>query len=279
MKRTSVGKGRKAPRRAGRGGGRWAGRFKAVSGWVLRVATVGGVCLGASILFVSFYQYLLSSPHIRMEKVVFHGAPGEIQRDLMARAGLASGANLLALKLRDVRRKMETHPWVRRVALERQFPHTLLVRVEMHEPVAVVLLERLYYMNAHGELFKEVGKGEVVDYPVVTGVPKDRDARGRTLQEVAGILSALAGERNPAPAEKVSEIHVQERGGVSVYFEHLDVEVKLADGSVKDQIRALRKVIAHLETTGRLGHARVIDFNYGDGAVVSFERGYKPVRG
>ncbi|MBW1682541.1 MAG: FtsQ-type POTRA domain-containing protein, partial [Deltaproteobacteria bacterium] len=141
MKRTSVGKGRKAPRRAGRGGGRWAGRFKAVSGWVLsrwagrfkavsgwvlRVATVGGVCLGASIIFVSFYQYLLSSPHIRMEKVVFNGVPGEIQRDLMARAGLASGANLLALKLRDVRRKMETHPWVRRVALERQFPHTLL---------------------------------------------------------------------------------------------------------------------------------------------------------
>ena len=78
--------------------------------------------------FVALYEYLLTSPYIRLEKVVITGVGGDIKKELIQSSGLTTDMTLLAINLKKVRDRMEGHPWIRSVKLQKQFPHTLSSR-------------------------------------------------------------------------------------------------------------------------------------------------------
>jgi cell division protein FtsQ len=207
------------------------------------------------------------------------GVDEELRRELILMGGLDADLSLIAVHLNEVKRKMEEHPWIRSVKVERRFPHTLVIDAEMQQPRALVLLEQLYYMNRWGEVFKEVGKSNDVDYPLVTGVPPDGTHRDVLLRRAADVLEMLAAEKPPWSLGDLSEVRVSPSGSISLYFEHLRAEVTFIWGGLENRISELKNVVGHLHQTGRLQEVRRIDFDYVNGAVVSFRNGYEPFSG
>jgi len=242
--------------------------FGFLKGFVI-LALVGGISAG----FLFFYQALLDSPYMKLESIVIHGLDQKLKAQLIEMSGLNAKTSLLSLKLDDLKTTMETHPWIRSVHLERRLPNTLIVEAEKQAACALVLMDRLYYMNTRGEIFREVYESDHADYPIVTGVSSEIPVEEARLDVAAKMIQALAYERGLWSLEELSEIHLEEGGEMSLYFNHVAAQIKMTCCDLEAGIEGLRKVSDHLNRTGRIHHVTAIDLNPADGAVVSFRKG------
>jgi len=225
-----------------------------------------------SLLFVSLYEYLLKSPYMKLEKVVVSGIEDDLETELLKMSQLDRDTSLLSINLDETKRRLEKHPWIRSVNLEKRFPNTLVIRAEKEEPLAVVATDKLYFMNKWGKVFKEVFASGELDFPIITGIsPKDA-FNERQLVCAAEVLRILESEDRPLSLADLSEIHVREDGNVHLYFSSLPV-IRIKSNLLDKRMDDLKKVVDHLFNTGRMHLVRGINLNYQDGAVVSFKKG------
>jgi hypothetical protein len=226
-----------------------------------------------SLLFIALYEYLVASPYVKLEQIMVTGVREDLKQDIVNLACSDAGASLLAINLRKLKRKIEHHPWIREVRLEKRFPHTLVVEAEQEQPHAIVALDRLYFMNRRGTLFKEVGPDEPLDYPVVTFDRTKGPLADHHLDLAAHVLDALASDKGPWTLQNLSEVHVKRDGRVSLYFQSLPAVIYARSADLATKMVGLRRVLEDLRRNGRIHLVRTIDLNVKDGAVVSFKKG------
>ncbi|MBW1860856.1 MAG: FtsQ-type POTRA domain-containing protein [Deltaproteobacteria bacterium] len=224
-----------------------------------------------SMLFVYIYECLRTSPYIKLEKVIVTGVDGEVKREVLKMSGLNPDLSLLAINLDELKKKIERHPWIRSVNLEKRFPHTLIIRAEKEKPWAIVAMDKLYYMNRWGKIFKETDQKDDLDYPVITVFSMSGSGREKHLKWAAHVLSILESEKGPLSLEDLSEVHVKKNRDVSLYFCSLPAVIKLRGRDLDTKIDDLRKVVENLNRTGRINMVRGIDLDVRNGAVVSFK--------
>ena len=192
--------------------------------YTFKLSCLLGLLAVLSLLFLSVYQYLLTSPHIRLEQVVIEGVDQELKPELAKMAQLSTQTSLLAIRLNDVKKKMEKHPWIQTIRVERRFPHTLVIQAKKEESLAIVVLNgRLHYMNPSGKIFVKADEKGDVDFPLITGISTTGRAKERQLKLAAQILKGLEREKGACSLEELSEIHIEEKGRTSLYFCSLPV--------------------------------------------------------
>ena len=249
-----------------------SGIIQSISSGLFKVFVFLSVLTVISLTFVMLYNYLLTSPYMKLEILEIRGVDETTKNELVQMCGLNMEQGLLGLKLEFLKRKMEMHPWVRKATVERHFPHTLIVEVEKEKPVAVVLLDKLFYMNRWGHLFKAVSPTEKIDLPIVTGLSAaDADQR-ESLHQTAHVLTVLAPEEDRWSLENLSEIHVKKNGEMSLYFNHIRAAINVNWANLARNMEGLKQVTTHLSKSGKINLATQIDLNHVDGAVVSFEK-------
>lgn len=226
-----------------------------------------------SFSFISIYHYLLISPYMKLREVKVIGVDRKIKRELIEMGGLNSELSLVSLNLKEMKQKMENHPWVRSVKLERRFPHTLIIRAEKQIPSALVVNDEMHYMNRYGEIFKEVKEKEKIDFPIITAASPDILEKCEPLLKAARVIKILEAEKGLWSLSELSEIHLKGQRGMSIYFNHFAAEVKITVKDLEDKIDGLNSVAEHLSRTGRIHQVDRIDLNHVDGAVVSFRKG------
>jgi len=231
------------------------------------------VIAAVSVCFLFLYHYFLTSPYMKLEQINMEGIDANFKQELIRSCGLNADQSLLALNLNKLKEEMETHPWVRSVKLERRFPHTLNVQVEREVPLALVLMDRIYYMNRWGSAFKEVEAGDGMDFPMITGDFIEGTETAEKLEKAARMIQALASEKGLWSLNELSEIHVGNDGGASLYFNHVAAEIKVACEDFTSQLEGLKKVAENLIHTGRIHQVSGINLCYAGGAVVSFREG------
>ncbi|MBN1625692.1 MAG: FtsQ-type POTRA domain-containing protein [Deltaproteobacteria bacterium] len=224
-----------------------------------------------SFIFIYFYKCLINSPYLRLEYIQISGVDEEIKSELIEISGLNDGLSLLTIEPNRIKARMEQHPWVRTVQLEKRFPHTLAVSAEKELPRALVLFESLFYMNRWGAVFKEVEQGDDVDYPVITGISRADDDAGKKLAIAAAILEGFESESGLLSLNDISEIHVNDGGDALIYSMSLPVAIKMCSDNLEKGKSRLKRLVTHLQETNMIDTIKVIDMNYLDGAVVSFK--------
>ncbi len=225
-----------------------------------------------SLTFVMLYNYLLTSPYMKLANVEIYGVDDTAKNELIQMCGLNLDQGLLSLKLESLKRKIEKHPWVRTAIVERRFPHTLIVEVEKEEPVAVVLLNQLFYMNRWGHMFKPVPPAEGMDFPIVTGVSLTDPSQREQLNKTAHVLKVLEMEEGHWSIEDLSEIHLNKNGEISLYFKHFRAAINISWNKLARNMERLKQVAKHLNKSGKINLVTQIDLNHEDGAVVSFKK-------
>lgn len=237
---------------------------------IMRIFLFLSVIIALSLSFLSLYHYLLTSPYMKLEQVDMKGVDGKIRDELMDMCGLNSDQGLLNLNLDKLKIRMEEHPWIRSIKLERRFPHTLIVEAEKQVPAALALTDRFYYVNQWGEIFKTVSKSDNIDFPVITGLSQDSSKAQDQLSKAIHVTRVLASEDDLWSLEKLSELHLRKDGGISLYFNHLRAEITFTWNELAVKMDRLKKVAEHLNQSGKIHLVTHINLNYADGAVVSF---------
>lgn len=243
--------------------------FRTVSSFSLKAACLLFGVISISLLFLYLYQYLVSTPYIKLKEVSIEGVDDSLRKELVELAGLGSDLSLLTLDLNGMKKKMESHPWVRAVELEKSFPSLLRIKVEREEPFAIVVLDRLYYMNRMGRAFKEVKYFENKDYPVITGITEEKYSRDDYLKVAAGILAVFENDKGAWSIDKLSELHFNDIDRVSLYSTVLPVVLRMGCMELAEKKKDLVEIIDHLKSSGQIHMVKAIDMNYEDGALIS----------
>ena len=149
----------------------------------------------------ALYHWSLASPYFRVREVRVSGTAHLSRSVVKARLGLRRTDNLLAADLETLRRRIESHPWVRSASLSRDLPGVLRVEVIERKPWAVWIPtgdrdRRARLIDVEGIILAE-GGGRWKGLPVlrgfdVSGAPKPPRA-GRPLsgREIETGLAAI----------------------------------------------------------------------------------------
>ncbi len=211
------------------------------------------ILVGVSIVLLIGYLVALSTPIFKLEDVGFKGIKHVSQTELLQKGGLENRVNLLALNLGEVKKNMESIPWVKRVSLQRELPNKLQVIVTEHQAKFLVPIRQdLYYLNEEGCLFKKCELKEGVSLPLLTGLGgKDWTPAGQLnssiLQELVSLLGYLSQGADPFYPNKLSEIHYDPDCGFSLFTCERGIRITLGKEEIPVQIKRLEKVWAELE--------------------------------
>ena len=223
-----------------------------------RVLVRAGVALGIILFALVLYRlsgplviaagslrdFVLESPYFSVREIQVRGADKVRGDEVVALAGLRRGMSIWSIDLAHIEKKIGRHPWVRRVFVRREFPHRVIIDVEERTPKAIVALRQLYYVDSDGVVFKEVGPGENVKFPLLTGLRAEQltapDPTTRRRIQDAIRLSEMMVQRS----HSLSEIHFAKANRLVVYTTAYPIALHMGWENWEEKLTRMERLLA-----------------------------------
>jgi cell division protein FtsQ len=188
-------------------------------------AGIGGLA-ALSLGLIFCHDVITQSRYFGAETITVSGNRQLGRTEILARAGVSPGTNILAVNLSAVRKRLVSHPWIAEAYVRREIPRTIDIRIEEHRAAAVLELDRKYLINARGIIFKAVAEGEGTGLPVIRGLrysdvrirPTGRtgEARASVEDDVIAVLKLGTSAAATLPISKVERIQFDREIGLSL---------------------------------------------------------------
>jgi cell division protein FtsQ len=237
---------------------------------LIRIGSRAGLLLLLGGMLAASIHGLLKATPFPVQKIEVRGTQRLTHDEIIALTGVTPGQNLLALRLKTIGRQVSTNPWVASVRVQRFFPGTISVSIKERQPVAVINMGLLYYLDSNGEPFKPLSHGDMLDFPVVTGISEDDlNADPATIREslktACDLLAALKQHGSFILAD-VSEIHYDRLQGFTLYTTGGALPIKIGTNDFDNKLQRFARIYQNLMTQ-RPG-LQYIDLDYSDRIVV-----------
>jgi cell division septal protein FtsQ len=242
-------------------------------GFCRRLFRVAGAAIAltlAGVICYEVYGVLARTTFLRLERIDISPTRRLTRDEVLRLAGVKPGDDMLGLNLRGMGDDLAKNPWIGMVRVRRYFPDTLAIEITEREPVAVVNMGYLYYLDANGELFKTLNEGDRLDYPVITGISDDdlsRDPAGARAAFATGLdLIALLQKGTVLGLEDISEIHYDKGFGFTLFTGRGGVPIRLGNGNFADKLGRFARIYADIR--GQMPTVQYIDLDYADKIIV-----------
>lgn len=239
---------------------------------------VGGICGLLAVLWVAF-QLVLQSDIFRLNDIRITGASTLTERQVLDLAGIEVGGSLVKLNPKNVEARIAAHPWVESAKVKPQWPSALDITIREYQPFALVNIEEnkekhLRYVSKEGHIFAEIGPGQELDYPVITGAFQNKDIVANrfvkgSLAEAACTVLLLASKGNAIlPLQSVSEVHIDAKQGLIVYLIDRPFPVYFGKDRLQTKYFRLVKVLEQLYAKKQMDAVKEIRMDYADDKVL-----------
>jgi len=224
-------------------------------------------------------DFFLYHPYFSVQEIQVRGGEKIGGSEIVAMAGLTHGMSIWKIDSEGIEGKVGRHPWVKHVLVRREFPHRVVIEVEERSPKAVVIMGKLYYVDAEGFVFKEVGEGERADFPLLTGLRQaELAARAysarQKIQEALRLADLM--RRSSLP---LSEIHFNSGGGIVIYPMAYSIALHFGWGDWDEKIKRLQRILE--VWNGRENRLATLDLRFRDQVVAQLKKvqGSKRLKG
>lgn len=234
--------------------------------------TASLVVLSMAVLVVyELYGFLGKTTFLRLDRIEVSGQKRLKQEEILAAASVKVGDDLLSLRLTRIGEQLVKNPWIESVRVRRSFPHSLSISVVEREPVGIVSMGYLYYLDGKGEIFKPLQEGDRLDYPVITGLSEEdvqRDPAGskETLKVMLGLLDQLRGNRTGITLADISELHYDKGFGYTLFTVNRGLPIRLGMSAFNEKLVRLSRIYGELQP--QITGLEYIDLDYNDRIVV-----------
>ncbi len=212
---------------------------------VLGLAAVG-FGLPSAILYG--YSVLMSSSFFALSYVDVEGLEYLEEDTLLKAAQAVAGEHLLNVRSEHLEEIFAGLPFVARVSVERRFPDRLHIEIEEHEPAAVIVDDGFWLADVYGDVFLELDDPdpgfELWDLPLISGLTRAdlTTERGKERLLEARRVYRMYGERGLAERQPISEVHIEERLGLSLIVGEAGMEVRLGWGRWEERLDRLEVI-------------------------------------
>jgi cell division protein FtsQ len=243
-------------------------RFKrTLSQRVFRFILVLVFALEIAYLVAHGFQIFRNSSVFVLNDVQVTGAV-KTDREEIKKLILTSQKNALKVDLKEIKLRLESHPWIQSAILWRELPGTIRVHILERKPVAIVSAGNLYLVDSAGHVIETLSEAtEYSGLPVITGIPEaSNEARIRaSLQFVEAVAE------DPQIFQQVSEFHYYDSHNTIVYLKGFSFGLLVS----KDGILPMIKKFADYSTfmKDHFSAQKLIDLRY-EGQII-VKDGYK----
>lgn len=197
------------------------------------------------LLGFASYRYLIDTPYLLVKRLRIEGAKRLNEEDIRRTAGITDGDNMLFLRTSPVQARIAAMPYVKKCAVQRAFPDTVVIQVEERMPAATLLANnRLLEIDREGFVLSELSRHTSDNGPFITNVAGlDYVETGDHLEEPS-LLNALAVwcafSSVPVSQEvRVSEIAAYGPNEILMYCDDLEYEIRWGRNDFEGQARRL----------------------------------------
>ncbi|MBI2354390.1 MAG: FtsQ-type POTRA domain-containing protein [Deltaproteobacteria bacterium] len=234
----------------------------------ISLALAGGA-LACGALFLAC-RAIGSATFFRLTNIEVSSARHMTRDEILAIAGVEPGRDLLRLNLKRMGEQLTRNPWVETVHIRRYFPDGLSIDVTEREPLAVVNMGFIYYLDKNGTVFKVLNKGDRLDYPVITGFSEEdlsSDPAGtrKALGTACELLKILR-EKGAFILADVSEIHYDKGYGFTMFTASGALPVKIGSGDFAAKLERFARI--YRELMAQRPALQYIDLDYNDRIIV-----------
>jgi cell division protein FtsQ len=228
-----------------------------------------GVSLAVGIVFVA-KRAIGATTFFRLKNIEVSSAKRLAHDEILALVGVEAGQDLACMNLKHMGEQLAQNPWVETVRIHRYFPDRLSITIAEREPLAIVNMGFIYYLDKKGNVFKVLNQGDRLDYPVVTGFSEEdmnsnpagtREALKATC-ELLGILR----EKGAFILADVSEIHYDKGYGFTLFTSSGALPVKVGSGDFAAKVERLARI--YKDIIAQHPSLQYIDLDYNDKIVV-----------
>ena len=188
-------------------------------------------------------QLLLAS-HLELNMIEVQGFQHTNRHQIMEAAAVPLKTPIFQLDLKEVAQRVEALPWVRSCEVRRVLPDKLSLRVTERQPVALIRMDTLYYVDEDGTPFKKPSPGETLDYPILTGW-EGQDRKKGEGKELIGEALWLIREVQDHPhlsQEGISEINCNETDAMTIFMAKRGTMIHMSRGEMRLKVRRLEEV-------------------------------------
>lgn len=216
----------------------------------------GGILLS----FFIIYQCLKRSEYFKMGNPIVNGLNRIKREEILKITSIKTAMNILNLDIKGIRDNIASHPWVSNVSVRREFPDRLIIDIIERNPLAIININGLFYVDNNGEIFKRVEINDNPDYPIITGINKN-DSYSSFMKKIKRGVSFIFIAK--PLINIISEVNVS--NGIIIYT--IDgITVNIGESDYKEKINRLNKILIDLKK--RSIKVKVIDLDYKDRGII-----------
>ena len=230
---------------------------------------LAGISLVFCVMFIAKHA-IGSATFFRLRNIEVSSAKRLTQGEILALVGVEAGQDMARMNLKRMGEQLSQNPWVETVRIHRYFPDRLSITITEREPLAIVNMGFIYYLDKKGSVFKVLNQGDKLDYPIVTGFSEEdmnsnpagtREALKATC-ELLGILR----EKGAFILADVSEIHYDKGYGFTLFTSSGALPVKVGSGDFAAKVERFARI--YRELMAQRSSLQYIDLDYNDKIVV-----------
>ena len=242
-----------------------AGEFRVWAGRIGKGALSLALLASLTLLGFTAHEYFQRSALLNVGEVSIMGCMNVTESELVNLAKVDFKASLANLDLREISSRLAKHPWVEKAKVKRDWSRrALIIEVQERIPQALILLDDLYLVDRHAEVFKKAEPRDQLDFPVLTGLDTrevmERDKQAVNLVGQALELLGILRQRKIFTPRDVSEIHLSKQNGLTIFTLKGGVPIRLGSGGLADKIDRLEKVLPDLQP--KIKEVEYLDINY-----------------
>jgi len=197
----------------------------------------GGIILLFFMFIVFFiFSVKLTASLFTIKHILISGNHYMTEDDIK-KALVVNGESLLRLSFDELERRAGNVHWIRKVSFRKEFPNTLLMRVEEATPKALLRINsHLFIIDSNGRILEEIQDKDTYFLPVIVEVDPKKDRGG--ILEALKLIDAMT-EQNILPNKGAIEIMLTSYG----IDMNIDGEfVKVGYGGYKDKINKWKEL-------------------------------------
>ena len=214
------------------------------------------------------YQYATHAPRFNILSIVVMGNHFASEKSIRDTIDALKGKNIFSVKLSDIQRRVESHPWLNRSTVKRLLPSTITVVVHEEKPVAMVNYRGQIYLISEGAIFidRYGPPYRHLSLPLISGrqdLSLNQWKKG--IVDSVRFINLLA-RREPDLLSDITLIEISESPSLQVLFKGCPVPIKLLADDFLDNWKKLSFVMAGIK--GKYENIEYIDLKFADQIVI-----------
>ena len=163
-----------------------------------------------------------------------------------------AGGNIWSLSKEQIGRRLLSHPYVRAVVVRKAFPDKLILHIEEREPVAMINLDALYYVDEKGTIFKRLTAYDAKNFPILTGFPRGDLAAGDpvTIRNLKKTIDLLRYAEAGSLSRNISEIHFDAQDGYTLVTRDDGLQLKIGTMEFPEAMQRVEEAMPKLASLG-----------------------------